>query len=33
MEIGARCAELGEFLENGAPPVNAKTHKIFPSKQ
>jgi hypothetical protein len=33
MEIGARCAELGEFLENGAPPVNAKTRQIFLLKQ
>jgi hypothetical protein len=28
MEIGAKCAELGGFLENGAPSVNAKTSKL-----
>ena len=28
MEIGARCAELSGFLENGALSVNANTHKL-----
>jgi hypothetical protein len=33
MEIGARCAELRGFLENGAPIVNAHLHKINQRKQ
>jgi hypothetical protein len=28
MEIGARCAELAGFLENGALSVNADAHKL-----
>jgi hypothetical protein len=33
MEIGARCAELGGFLENGAPSVNVETGKLIQQKQ
>ncbi len=33
MEIGARCAELRGFLENGALIVNVHSHKIHKQKQ
>jgi hypothetical protein len=33
MEIGAKRAELGGFLENGAPPVNAEMYKLTQQKQ
>jgi hypothetical protein len=33
MEIGARCAELGGFLENDALSVNANSHKLPQQKQ
>jgi hypothetical protein len=33
MEIGAKCAELSGFLENGAPSVNAGTRRLIQQKQ